>query len=205
MTPDIIAATIVSLVSLLVTILGWVFTYSKQKQLLEMQIEAEDERAARQFFIPQRVDELKELKDWFKKGIELASTPKDAQAALSTKEIEQQRRDWNSQYWRLSIFASRVDTTAPTPLPPRDTSGIPLPVFDVSKRIVMKPYNLERLVSEFYDAIWNFLQQDGKVPIFDAQTTWSLDFARERILPTAIRKIDELIEQTAICNKKKAK
>lgn len=94
----------VSLVTLLFTVCGWLYTASAQKRLLEMQLEANKERDARQLYIPQRVERLRELRDWFEEGMALLNMRKQSIAG-----IEARYHLWQSKYTKLETQFLETD------------------------------------------------------------------------------------------------
>jgi len=55
---------IIASLTLLVTIIGWFMTYRYQRIILEKQIKAENDRLAREWIIPKRINRLEELRKW---------------------------------------------------------------------------------------------------------------------------------------------
>ncbi len=176
-----LATIIVSLFTLLVTIFGWVFTGRLQKQLLERQIAADSEREARQHIIPRRLEELENLKSWFKQGAKFANTRPFVKGTVSANEITQQRHDWETQGQTFLAYIDQFDSTPPI-------------------KMEQMKYSLVQLIKRYYAGVWNSLGKEN----LDSDESDQLIYAIEHILPAAIKKIDGLIEQTAI-NQQKSK
>jgi len=100
-------ALIISALSLLITVIGWAVTAYFQRQLLERQIRAENVRVIRQLYIPQRIQQLENIKGWLQEGVGLISK-KNEKSRLSPKDrelLEKQYREWKSQFFKItSLF-----------------------------------------------------------------------------------------------------
>lgn len=62
---------VISCMTLFVTVVGWIYTARKQKELTDAQIVANQNRDSWQLIYPPRIRELEELKTWLKTGARL--------------------------------------------------------------------------------------------------------------------------------------
>jgi hypothetical protein len=86
---------LLSLLSLLITILGWSITARYQKQILERQIAAEREKDIRQIIIPRKIQQLETIKDWVENGYKLWHRWKDRprQEYMFNEKLKAQREE----------------------------------------------------------------------------------------------------------------
>jgi hypothetical protein len=102
-------ALIVTGLTLIVTIVGWIVTYRLQRQILERQLLAERERDVRQLIIPARLDELRNLRRWFQEGMKYQTHGK---AVFSQQDKYREYSEWSSRGKAEVLFAAIVEGKA---------------------------------------------------------------------------------------------
>lgn len=98
-------AALLTIVSLMVTVLGWKETRGLQKQLLERQIEANSHRDTLLLLNPRKVKDLEIMKNWLEDGLRLSNLASDGVAKRS--EID----EWTAKGTNFLGFALRADPT----------------------------------------------------------------------------------------------
>ena len=158
---------IIALITLLVTLGGWIYTGIKQKQLLERQISAERERDSWQQLAPARIQELREMKRWLEDGLKFLSLKPGEKT--ETLHVEK----WLSQSRKFLIMAKRVDSTIRSDID--DTLYGNVWIFTIMVNFI------NRKEQRDFDNI-------DRENLREAETKW---------VPSAINRLEELIEQTA--------
>jgi len=96
---------IISIITLIVTVLGWGITYNSQRRILHMQIEAEKERASRGWVTPRRIQNLDELRGWLVRGQRLFYSCQIETVKVGdideekVTELVEEMKDWVSRSW----------------------------------------------------------------------------------------------------------
>ncbi len=104
----LITSFLISIFSLLVTVIGWGVTAYFQKQLLDRQIQAESKRVSRQLYIPKRILQLEEIKNWLQEGVEFTINIIDKKEKPTLNEqaiLNEQYQLWHSQYLKKVVPA----------------------------------------------------------------------------------------------------
>lgn len=171
MTPELI-----SLLTLLITILGWSVTALYQRRILERQIKAERELAALQLFLPSRVKQLEDFRVWLQESANVFSPAssgdfRGTEAAIS---------EWRKQFARFGILATTLDSDFPL----AQTNEL--------------QYTFETLIVKANNAMDEFLvaihgNDEENIEMFGKHNE---QLFRET-LPNAIKRLDKIIEQTA--------
>lgn len=179
-------AALAALISAAVTIVGWFLTARAQRQLLARQMEAERERERQRLFIPQRVQQLRELKSWFEEGLRLLRL-----IDLRDMEAVQRRSKWVAQYSTFYRFAMRIDSALAVNShggQPASLAGMVYGYHIIVSDILVKLESLS-------DPLLEKLEEGGG--LLDIFNRDRLIHATDIIYQDAIERIDELIEWTA--------
>jgi hypothetical protein len=179
-------AALAAVASLIVTIVGWLLTARAQRQLLARQIEAERERERQRLFLPQRVQQLRDLKSWFEEGLRLLRL-----IEVKDKDAVQRRSKWVAQYSTFYRFAMRLDSALAANSHAGQQASLAGMVYAY---YVIVSDILAKLESMSEPLLEKLEEGGGLLDIFNRDR---LFHATDTIYQDAVKRIDELIEQTA--------
>src|SRR5271157_1207309 len=107
------------LLTLLLTIIGWVVTAYYQRKILDHQLESEKERDARMLIIPARIQRLNEMRTWVDSSTKIMTFKIDnllikIDAEKSPKpplsNLEEMFRDWYAESTKYSAFITQMES-----------------------------------------------------------------------------------------------
>ncbi len=100
-------------ITLIITIAGWLVTGYYQRQILDRQIKYEREKEARQLIIPDRIQQIKNLRDWIEEGLEIVMfrLSQHGYPQYSSSGFEQKFKEWNSKSGKYVAIASMMSRT----------------------------------------------------------------------------------------------
>ncbi len=91
---------IVSILSLIVTIVGWSFTSRNQKELLDKQIAADKQQTKLQFAIPRRIDQFDKIKSWVTETRQIKREVINPYLSPDDKpKIIERFKEWEALFW----------------------------------------------------------------------------------------------------------
>jgi hypothetical protein len=166
----------ISLLTLLITILGWSVTALYQRRILERQIKAERELVARQLFVPGRVKQLEEFRAWLQESANVFSPASNGGFAETEVAISK----WKKQFAIFGMLAATLDSDFPF----AKNSEYQ----DTFETTIVKASNS---MDEFLDAVQS--KNEENLDLF-AQHSEQLF---SKAIPNAVKRLDKIIEQTA--------
>jgi len=101
-----------SVMSLIITIIGWTITYRNQKKLLDIQLIAERQKTILQFSIPHKLEQLKRIKQWraMAHSLLLQANSIRKEGGDPEQELSTEYRTWLTQgYADIISFAPLLD------------------------------------------------------------------------------------------------
>ena len=110
-----IGSLILTFLSFIVTIIGWSVTYRSQRQILERQIQAEKNTKNHEIVFSQRLEQLNEIKNWFREGEYIWRLSKTPNNDVASEKVREKYIEWESNLGKIKANASIVDSHFPTP------------------------------------------------------------------------------------------